>query len=343
MYHAAVKERVRITDVSPRDGLQNEPGIIPTADKVRLIELLCATGVDEIEVTSFVSPKWVPQLGDAADVVRGLLSLPLQEGGWGVGSAAWPPPGGRGLRKPILLSALVPNDQGLQAALNANRSAQRSLVGKISVFTAASETFSQKNTNASIAGTIERFKPVIARAHAEGLPVRAYLSCVIACPFEGTLGPEKVVSVCRQLSDLGVDELDLGDTIGAGTPETIAALLRDLDRQVPIRGGRVPITLHLHDTFGRAAECVKAALDLGIRSFDGSVAGLGGCPYASKKLPDGTIQRAPGNISTELLVRTIHDAGYETSVDPSKLDFAGDFAREIVAKSRRAPPPGASA
>lgn len=312
VYDGGVKERVRITDVSPRDGLQNEPGIIPTADKVRLIELLCATGVDEIEVTSFVSPKWVPQLGDAAEVVRELSS------------------------SSVCLSALVPNDRGLQGALDANRSAQHEIISKVSVFTAASEAFSAKNTNASIAETIERFKPVVAGAHAAGMLVRAYVSCVIACPFEGAIAPAKVVKVCQSLLDLGIHELDLGDTIGAGTPETIATLLRVLDREIPIHAGRIPITLHLHDTFGRAADCVKAALDMGVRSFDGSVAGLGGCPYASKKLPDGTIQRAPGNISTELLVRTIHEAGYETGVDLNKLGVAADFARGIVAKSRTA-------
>ncbi len=472
MYDGGVKERVRITDVSPRDGLQNEPGIIPTGDKVRLIELLCATGVDEIEVTSFVSPKWVPQLGDGAEVVRGLLFLPLLPGGgWGKVSSEldWPPPpparnpvtvgraqhlrrhetgpekalwgvlkgksldgykfrrqhpfgpyildfycpaerlaveldgethrtpearahdevrtrylSGFGIRvirfsddaavhdpgqvgrvivahlrngrtfpqpppeehspavtAPPLFSALVPNERGLQGVFDANRAAQRNLLAKVSVFTAASEAFSQKNTNASIAEAIERFRPVVAGAHANALLVRAYVSCIIACPFEGPIAPERVVDVCRRLLDLGIDELDLGDTIGAGTPDSITTLLRELNRTIPVRGGRVPLTLHLHDTFGRAADCVQVALDLGIRSFDGSVAGLGGCPYASKKLPDGTIQRAPGNISTELLARTIRDAGYETGVDLKKLAVAADFAREIVAKSRQTPPLGA--
>lgn len=302
-------KRVRITDVSPRDGLQNEPGVIPTADKVRLIELLCAAGVDEVEVTSFVSPKWVPQLGDAAEVCR-LISNWRQE------------------RDP-LFSALVPNERGLQGLLEANRTAVRRVMAKVSVFTAASETFSERNTNASITETLNRFRPVIIGAHAAGLQVRGYISTVIACPFEGPITPAQVAKVFKHLLDLGIDELDLGDTIGAGTPETITAMLKAVDQVCPIVGGRVPITLHLHDTFGRAADCVKAALDLGVRSFDGSVAGLGGCPYAST--PGN---RAPGNISTETLVQTVEAAGYTTGVDHAALSLAADFARQIVAKSR---------
>jgi len=481
-------QRVRITDVSPRDGLQNEPGIIPTTDKIRLVQLLAKTGVDEIEVTSFVSPKWVPQLGDGAELFKALLH-PLPEGGGGgwvspmsrppdrwrpparqtttteraqalrhamtgpelalwdlirdkrmMGAKfrrqhpfgpfildffcqekllaleldgithrgdearqydaerdAWiarhgvhtvriandavlsnptgvaehirrvlesrpaagalkptplPPPSGRG-GATVLFSALVPNAQGMQGVLDVNRAALRRVIEKVSVFTAASETFSRRNTNASIAETIERFRPVILTAHAEGLAVRGYVSCAIACPFEGPIAPDKVARVCDQLRELGVDELDIGDTIGAGTPETVGALLKKLRAVWPMFDGATPgatdqspthplprpsgdglLTLHLHDTFGRAAACVRAALDMGVRSFDGSVAGLGGCPYASTTLPDGTIRRAPGNISTELLVTTIHDAGYETGVDLAALAEAATFARAIVAKSR---------
>lgn len=335
-----MSDLVRITDVSPRDGLQNEPGIIPTADKVRLIELLCQTGVDEIEVTSFVSPKWVPQLGDAAEVVRMLASPALPDGG------------GRVIARPIF-SALVPNERGMQSALDANAEARWPIVGKVSLFTAASETFNKKNTNASIDESIERFRPALRLAARHGLPVRFYVSCISECPFEGPIPHKQVISVSEKLlwlashSDFWGEnnsgrtflsvELDLGDTIGAATPGKLAPIIagvRDLPIWNDLNDGLPAITLHLHDTFGRAAECVKAALDLGVRSFDGSVAGLGGCPYASKKLPDGTIQRAPGNISTELLVRTIHDAGYRTNVDLDKLRIAADFAREIVAKSR---------
>ncbi|MBS0191296.1 MAG: hydroxymethylglutaryl-CoA lyase [Phycisphaerales bacterium] len=311
-------EFVRITDVSPRDGLQNEPGIIPTSEKVRLVELLCRTGVDEVEVTSFVSAKWVPQLGDGERVFA-----QLQE----------PGPSARGLPHPVF-SALVPNERGMQAALDCNRAAHKNLIEKVSVFTAASETFCRKNTNATIAESLDRFRPVVAAAHGSGLKVRGYISCVIACPFEGPIAPEAVARVAKQLMDLGVDEVDYGDTIGAGTAENTAAMLREVSREVPIEKGRAATTLHLHDTFGRASECVRAALDLGVRSFDGSVAGLGGCPYASSTLPDGTVRRAPGNISTDLLVRTIHEAGYRTNLNLDSLAQAASFAREIVAKSR---------
>ncbi|MFM9995611.1 MAG: hydroxymethylglutaryl-CoA lyase [Phycisphaerales bacterium] len=304
-------ERVRITDVAPRDGLQNESAIIPTADKVRLVELLSTSGVDEIEVSSFVSAKWVPQLGDATDVFARL-------GAW---AGAGP-----------LYSALVPNEQGMGAALSVNERAGRKLIGKVGVFTAASETFAKKNINATIAESIRRFEPVVAAAHGAGLAVRGYISCAIRCPFEGEIAPGKVGSVAQALCDLGVDEIDLGDTIGAGEPETINLMLGGVTSRL---GGAIlaRLTLHLHDTFGRAAECVREALRLGVRSFDGSVAGLGGCPYAST--PG---QRAPGNISTEVLVRTIHGAGYETGVDLDRLGEAAAFASRIVAAARASAP-----
>jgi hydroxymethylglutaryl-CoA lyase len=330
-----VKERVRITDVSPRDGLQNEAGIIPTADKVRLIELLCATGVDEIEVTSFVSPKWVPQLGDAAEVVVALEDVLHQL---------------RGKDTPSF-NALIPNTRGWDGlrstyATIATKRYERdplgdrgdtrfNVVDKVSIFTATSETFSQRNTNASIEETIQRFQPLMNAVSATPIQVRGYISCVIACPFEGPIHPSRVADLCARLVELGVHEIDLGDTIGAATPESTSSLLECVAKRIGTGWfERKALTLHLHDTFGRAAECVKVALDTGVRSFDGSVAGLGGCPYASKKLPDGTIQRAPGNISTELLVQTIEDAGYETGVDRDALAKAAAFAREIVAKSR---------
>lgn len=311
---------IRITDVSPRDGLQNEPALIATADKCRLIELLAATGVDEIEATSFVSPKWVPQLGDATDLLAMVAALPAF-------ADDAPSP---------MLSALVPNEKGLQGLLAANQAAaqvgQRSLIKKASVFTAASERFSQENTNATIAQTIERFKPVIRDAHSEGLLVRGYVSCIIACPFEGPVAPAQVADVCLALLDLGVNELDLGDTIGAATPETTRGLIEHLYHKAHLDPAKtyVPITLHLHDTFARAAECVKVALDLGVRSFDSSAAGLGGCPYASTRSPDGTTRRAPGNIATDLLIHTVHASGFTTNVDLAALARAADFARTLT-------------
>ncbi len=269
-------ERVRITDVSPRDGLQNELGVIPTADKVRLVELLCATGVDEVEVTSFVSAKWVPQLGDAAKVLFGIYADRDQAIAMS-GYAGHPSEGDvrASIRSSPVLSALVPNEKGMDDLVNAAQLIGQFQIDKASVFTAASETFSRKNTNASIAETIERFQPVIARAHSYRMLVRGYVSCAIACPFEGPIDPEKVADVATRLLDIGVDEVDFGDTIGAGTPESVTRLLEAWAKRVrvqPLLASPPSSTLHLHDTFHRAADCVKAALDLGIRSFDGSVA-----------------------------------------------------------------------
>lgn len=288
-------ETVRITDVAPRDGLQNEPDPIPTEAKIRMVEHLVASGVAEVEVSSFVSARWIPQLADAAAVFDGLRGL--DRGG-------------------TVFSALVPNEKGLGQALAVNAGGDRRMIDKVSVFTAASDTFSKKNTNATIVETIERFRPMMVTAHAEGLPVRGYVSCVIACPFEGAIAPERVADVCGLLLDLGVDELDLGDTIGAGTPESLTPLLEKLYQRL---GETVMqrATLHLHDTNGRAVDCVRLALDAGMRSFDGAAGGLGGCPYAST--PG---KRAPGNIATQALVRAIEDAGFATGVDVAALDRA---------------------
>lgn len=296
----------RITDVSPRDGLQNESALVPTDDKVRLIRMLAHTGVDEVEATSFVSPKWVPQLGDAEQVLEALRTTPL-------------------LPRPVL-SVLAPNEKGFERAL-AIHSPEFPL--KLALFTAASETFNQKNTNATIAQSIERFRPILPRAIAAGMDVRLYVSCVIACPFEGPIKPSAVRSVVDQLLDLVDDQdaqlnldIDLGDTIGVAHPQEINALIDAFDEAL------IPqITLHLHDTFGRASACVRTALDRGIMSYDGSVAGLGGCPYAGT--PE---RRAPGNISTDLLVRTIEQAGIETRVNLDALNEAAAFARSITGR-----------
>lgn len=295
-------DRVRITDVAPRDGLQNEPAPIPTASKVELIRALCEARVDEVEVTSFVSPKWVPQLADAADVLEQC----------------------RAFKPPVAcFSVLVPNEKGLAAALECNQRAGTRLIDKIAVFTAASETFSTRNTNATIAETIERFRPVIAAASAAGLATRGYVSCIVRCPFEGDIDPRRVGEVSRALVDLGVEEIDLGDTIGAGTPDTIErAIVATLDA---VGEAALPrLTLHMHDTFGNAAACVERALRLGLRSFDGSAGGLGGCPYAST--PE---RRAPGNVSTETLIGVVSSAGLRTRVDAERLKHAGDIARRI--------------
>jgi hydroxymethylglutaryl-CoA lyase len=231
---------VRIIEVGPRDGLQNEAAIIPTERKVAFIDALGTTGVSEIEVSSFVSPKWVPQLADAEDVFKKIRRA-----------------------KGVIYSALVPNEKGLERAKAAG-------VDKIAVFTAASETFNRKNINATIAESIERFRPVVKEA---GVPVRAYVSTAFWCPFEGKIAPAAVVDVVHRLVDLGVNEISIGDTIGKATPAEVRELLRAL---LP---SPVPLALHFHDTYKHALEnAVAAWMEFGIDAFDSSAGGLGGCP-----------------------------------------------------------------
>ncbi len=308
--------RVRITDVSPRDGLQNEPLApdsqpVPTHAKLALINLLANSGLDEIELTSLVSPTWIPQLADADEILRITKSQHTNN----------PLP-----HAAPIYSVLVPNEKGFDRAL-AFHDPDAGFPLKIALFTAASETFSLRNTNASIARTLDRFAPIIPRALAAGMRIRLYISCAVACPFEGAISPARVRRVADDLlalfdSDAARDaaELDLGDTLGAATVDHTRALLTAFELSQ-----RESLTLHLHDTFARAAPCVAAALDMGVHSFDGAAGGLGGCPYAST--PG---RRAPGNISTELLVRTVRAAGYETGVDEHALAEAGRFARSIV-------------
>lgn len=307
-------DRVRITDVAPRDGLQAEPTPVPVERKADLVRAVQRTGVAEVEVSSFVSPKWIPQLGDAPELFAKL--------------AVGKPDG-------VLYSALVPNERGFDAALTANREARDArgverLIDKVSVFTAASETFAEKNTNASIADTIDRFRPIVPRAHEQGMRVRAYISCVVACPYEGDVPPTAVADVARRLLALGVDEIDLGDTIGAATPESIEPVLLEVIDALSGRAhndfGEPTLTLHLHDTHARAADCVRAALEIGVRSFDASSGGLGGCPYAST--PD---RRAPGNIAMSTLVRTIEDFGLVSGIDHDAQAAADAVASGLIA------------
>ncbi len=291
----ASSSSIRITEVGPRDGLQNEAVAISTDAKVAFIDLLSETGVAEIEVSSFVSPKWIPQLGDAADVFRRIQ------------------------RKPgVVYSALIPNEKGMDAAMDLEKLAPQ----KIAVFTAASETFSRKNTNASIAETLDRFKPVIAKAKSARLPVRGYISCVIACPYEGPIDPKKVRDLTARLLELGVDEIDLGDTIGVALPVDIESLYRALE------GLQEPgqTTLHLHDTRGKALDCAQRAVELGVRNFDSSCAGLGGCPYAPG---------SPGNLATESLVRMLQKMDYSTGVVGQKLAAAAEFIRNVLTPASR--------
>ena len=307
-------DRVRITDVAPRDGLQAEPGVVETARKAELVRRIRSTGVDEIEVSSFVSPKWIPQLGDARELFAAIAPDPAAG---------------------VVYSALVPNERGLDAALETNRDAREAhgverLIDKISVFTSATEGFARANTNATIAETLERFRPIVPRAHEHGLMVRAYISCVVRCPYDGDVSPAQVGDVASRLLELGADEIDLGDTIGAATPDTLEqVILEVIDRLggEPInRFGDPALTLHLHDTFGTAHACAARSLELGVRSFDASAGGLGGCPYASS---EG--RRAPGNIATGTLLDAIEAAGLTHALDRAALDAASDAARGLIA------------
>lgn len=271
--------RLELCEVGPRDGFQNESVLIPLDTKVAFIDALSETGLKEIEVGSFVRPDVIPQLADSAEV---LARIKRREG--------------------VCYSALVPNRRGLDGALAAS-------VDKVSIFTAASESFVGHNIRATIEESIGRFVPVVEGAHEAGIPVRGYVSCVVACPYEGPIDPSAVVDVCRRLLAIGVDELDLGETLGVAHPEEIDALLQavgeieSLDR----------IVLHLHDTKGRAASCARRAWDLGVRRFDGSCRGLGGCPFAPG---------AAGNVATESLVSLFDEMGHPSGVSPDKLHEA---------------------
>jgi hydroxymethylglutaryl-CoA lyase len=283
---------VRITEVGPRDGLQNEKQVIAADAKVAFVDLLSEARFPEIEVSSFVSPKWVPQLGDAAEVFARIRRRPG-----------------------TVYSALVPNERGMEGALAAR-------ADKIAVFAAASESFSQRNTGGSIDEVLARFLPVIAAARAAGLPVRGYVSCVVRCPYEGPVAPGAVRTVVDRLLALGVDEIDLGETLGVAMPDDIARLY---DGIAPaIAPGRT--TLHLHDTNGRALDNARAALALGVRSFDSSAGGLGGCPYAPG---------ARGNVDTVSLLSMLESEGYETGVDRAA-------AAAAIASIRQALRPAAS-
>ncbi|MEE9597211.1 MAG: hydroxymethylglutaryl-CoA lyase [Acidiferrobacterales bacterium] len=267
---------VKLVEVGPRDGLQNEPSPIETRAKVELIDRLSHTGLRTIEATSFVSPKWVPQLADAEEVLK---QITRKEG--------------------VVYPVLVPNMSGLERALGVGAE-------EIAVFTTASETFSQKNTNCSIAESIERFKPVIARAHAESLRVRAYISCVLGCPYEGTIDPMRVAELAQQLYERGCYEISLGDTIGVGTPRQAVAMVASVAAFAPIEH----LAVHFHDTRGQALANILACLPLGVSIVDASVSGLGGCPYANG---------ATGNVATEDVVYMLQGMDIETGVDLGKL------------------------
>ncbi len=279
--------RVKLVDVGPRDGLQNEKQPVPAAIKIELVHRLQAAGLKEIEVTSFVSPKWVPQMADNAEVMAGIARLP-------------------GVR----YSVLTPNLQGFEAAL-------LSKPDEIVVFGAASEAFSQKNINCSIAQSIERFAPVVQAARAAGIFVRGAMSCAVGCPYQGEVTPESVSYLAALMKDIGVQHIGVADTIGVGTPLKVQRALEATLRHFDIND----ISGHFHDTYGQALANTLAALQTGVWQFDTSVAGLGGCPYA---------KGATGNVATEDVVYLLHGMGIETGIDLEILVDAGQFISDYL-------------
>ncbi|WP_250527447.1 hydroxymethylglutaryl-CoA lyase [Caballeronia sp. GAWG2-1] len=286
-------KRVRIVEVGPRDGLQNEPSPVSATVKAELIERLIDAGVRYVEAASFVSPKWVPQMADGAQVLERVLPSARRTG--------------------TTLAALVPNLKGLEAALAAH-------ADEVAVFAAASESFSQKNINCSIDESIARFEPVIGAAREAGGRVRGYVSCVLGCPFEGEIAPEAVARVAKRLYDLGCYEISLGDTIGAGTPLKTQAMLDACAAQVPLQA----LAGHFHDTWGMGAANVLAALQRGVATFDSSVSGIGGCPYS----PGAT-----GNVATEDIVYLCEGMGMTTGIDLDKLADAGAFISAALGRA----------
>jgi hydroxymethylglutaryl-CoA lyase len=288
-----IPTHVTLVDVGPRDGLQNEAQPVAAADKIELVHRLQAAGCKEIEVTSFVSPKWVPQMADNAEVLRGIARRP-------------------GVR----YSALVPNLKGLEAAL-ALEPAHRP--DEVVVFAAASEAFSQRNINCSIAESIERFAPVVQGAHAAGMKVRGAVSCTLGCPYQGEVSPDEVERVVRLMKEIGVDHCGIADTIGTGTPRKAQAVMERALRHYPL----VEVSGHFHDTYGQALANILACLEMGIHTFDASVAGLGGCPYA---------KGATGNVATEDVVFMLHGMGIDTGIDLDALVDAGAFISRVLGR-----------
>ena len=279
--------RVKIVEVGPRDGLQNEKQVVPTETKIELIQRLAAAGLPVIEATSFVSPKWVPQMGDNSAVMQGIARHP-------------------GVNYPVL----TPNLQGFDAAVQAGAT-------EVAIFGAASEAFSHKNINCSITESLKRFEPVVSAASALEIPVRGYVSCVVGCPYEGAVAPEKAAEVAATLYAMGCYEVSLGDTIGVGNPASIQRMIEACASRVPIE----KLAGHYHDTYGMAIANIYASLQMGMAVFDASVAGLGGCPYA---------KGASGNVATEDVVYLLNGLGIETGIDLAKLAAVGDWISSAI-------------
>jgi len=277
---------VTIFEMGPRDGLQNEKRFVPTGQKIELVDRLSDCGFRKIEVTSFVSPKWVPQMADAQEVMESIYRHPA-----------------------VVYSVLTPNVKGYTAARKAS-------TDEVAIFGSASEGFSKKNINCSVAESIERFKPLLEKAHHDEMPVRGYVSCVTDCPYDGPTPPDKVAEVARLLFELGCYEISLGDTIGAGTPETISTMLDAVLDNVPAD----KLAGHYHDTKGRALENIEVSLEKGLRTFDAAVGGLGGCPYAPG---------AKGNVATEAVVELVAGKGFETGIRTDRLKEVVEFAKRL--------------
>ena len=283
--------RVKLVDVGPRDGLQNEKQTVPAAVKIELVHRLQDAGLKEIEVTSFVSPKWVPQMADNAQVMAGIRRRP-------------------GVR----YSVLTPNLQGFEAAVSVER---QFWPDEIVVFGAASEAFSQRNINCSIAQSIERFRPVVQAARDKGIYVRGAMSCTVGCPYEGEIAPGRVGMLAGLMKDIGVQHIGVADTIGVGTPVKVRHAVEATLQHYAIND----ISGHFHDTYGQALVNMLACLEIGVWQFDASVAGLGGCPYA---------KGATGNVATEDVVYMLHGMGIETGIDLDKLIDAGQFISDFL-------------
>ena len=282
--------KVRIVEVGPRDGLQNEKQLVTTETKLDLIERLAEAGLKDIEAASFVSPKWVPQMADHAEIMQRLVRHP-------------------GVNYPVL----TPNLKGYEAAVEAGAQ-------EVAVFASASETFSQRNINCSIAESIARFEPIFDAAKRQGVRVRGYVSCVVACPYEGPIAPGKTAEVAAMLSERGCYEISLGDTIGAGTPASVLRMLEATAQKVPL----AQLAGHYHDTYGMAIANIHASWQHGVRTFDSSIAGLGGCPYA---------KGATGNVATEDVVYLFEGLGAETGIDLDKLVDCGGWISETLGRA----------
>jgi hydroxymethylglutaryl-CoA lyase len=286
---AGLPRQVRIVEVGPRDGLQNEKQEVPTTVKLELIERLAGAGLPAVEATAFVSPKWIPQMADHAEVLEGIRRKP-------------------GVSYPVL----TPNLKGFQAALAAGAT-------EVAIFGAASEAFSKKNINCSIAESLERFRPVADAARAAGVKLRGYISCVLGCPYEGEVPARKVAEVAGALHDMGCYEVSLGDTIGVGTPGKTQRMIEAVAQRVPI----AQLAGHYHDTYGQALANIYASLELGVATFDASVAGLGGCPYA---------KGASGNVATEDVVYLLHGLGIRTGIDLDKVVETGEWICAVLGR-----------